>query len=73
MPSSEATYAAGVAYDEGLAERIRELTADELGMSERKMFGGLAFLHEGNMCFGVLGSELMERPRLCSRARGPRR
>lgn len=50
-----------MAFDEGLAERIRDRTADEPGMTERKMFGGLAFLHEGNMCFGVIGSELMVR------------
>ena len=59
--SARPSYDLRMAFDEGLAERIRELTADEPGMSERKMFGGLAFLHEGNMCFGVLGSELMVR------------
>lgn len=30
-------------------------------MSERKMFGGLCFMTSGNMCFGILGSELMVR------------
>lgn len=38
-----------MAYDEGLAERIRHLLADEPGVTERKMFGGLAFLVDGNM------------------------
>jgi TfoX/Sxy family transcriptional regulator of competence genes len=38
-----------VAYDEDLANRIRELVADEPGLTEKKMFGGLAFLIEGNM------------------------
>jgi hypothetical protein len=33
-----------VAYDEDLADRIRELVASEAGVTERKMFGGLAFL-----------------------------
>lgn len=50
-----------MAYDEGLAERIREATADVEGLSERKMFGGLAFLHHGNMAFGIVGDELMVR------------
>jgi hypothetical protein len=38
-----------VAYDEQVADRIRELTAGESGLSERRMFGGLAFLIDGNM------------------------
>lgn len=50
-----------MAFDEGLAERIREVTADAPRLSERKMFGGLCFLYEGHMCFGVIGTELMVR------------
>jgi len=38
-----------VAYDEDLANRIRELLAGESGVTEKKMFGGLAFLIGGNM------------------------
>jgi TfoX/Sxy family transcriptional regulator of competence genes len=38
-----------VAYDEKLANRLRELLADEDAVTERKMFGGLAFLLHGNM------------------------
>ncbi len=38
-----------MAYDEDLANRIRELVADEPGLTEKKMFGGLAFLIGGNM------------------------
>ncbi len=38
-----------MAYDEDLANRLRELLADEDGITERKMFGGLAFLLHGNM------------------------
>jgi TfoX/Sxy family transcriptional regulator of competence genes len=38
-----------MAYDEDLAHRIRELLADQEGVSEQKMFGGLAFLLHGNM------------------------
>ena len=50
-----------MAYDEGLAERIRELVADVPGVSERKMFGGLAFMLHGNMFVGVVASRLMAR------------
>jgi TfoX/Sxy family transcriptional regulator of competence genes len=38
-----------MAYDEELANRIRELVAGEKGLTEKKMFGGLAFLIGGNM------------------------
>jgi TfoX/Sxy family transcriptional regulator of competence genes len=38
-----------MAYDEDLANRLRELLADEDAVSEKKMFGGLAFLLHGNM------------------------
>jgi TfoX/Sxy family transcriptional regulator of competence genes len=38
-----------MAYDNDLAERIRELVATEHGVDERRMFGGLAFLVNGNM------------------------
>lgn len=50
-----------MAFDEGLAERIRSMVGDDPGVRERKMFGGLAFLHRGNMTFGVVGDELMVR------------
>ncbi|MEI8105060.1 MAG: TfoX/Sxy family protein [Actinomycetes bacterium] len=50
-----------MAYDEGLAERVRLLVDDEPGISERRMFGGLCFLAYGNMCFGIVDSELMVR------------
>jgi TfoX/Sxy family transcriptional regulator of competence genes len=38
-----------MAYDEDLANRLRELLADEDAITEKKMFGGLAFLQHGNM------------------------
>jgi TfoX/Sxy family transcriptional regulator of competence genes len=38
-----------MAYDEDLANRLRELLADEDAISEKRMFGGLAFLLHGNM------------------------
>jgi TfoX/Sxy family transcriptional regulator of competence genes len=44
-----------MAYDEALAERIRELVVDEPGLTERKMFGGLAFLVRGNMAVAASG------------------
>jgi TfoX/Sxy family transcriptional regulator of competence genes len=50
-----------MAYDEGLAHRLRELLEDREGIAEKKMFGGLAFLLHGHMCCGVVGDELMVR------------
>ena len=44
-----------MAYDERLAERVRELLAGEGGVTEQKMFGGLGFLIGGNMAVGVSG------------------
>ena len=44
-----------MAYDEGLADRIRELLGGEGGLAEKKMFGGLAFLIEGNMAVAASG------------------
>ena len=44
-----------MAYDEELADRIRELTAAEPALSEQKMFGGLAFLIGGNMAVAASG------------------
>jgi hypothetical protein len=44
-----------VAYDEDLAERIRGLVGDEEGLTEKKMFGGLAFLINGNMSVSASG------------------
>jgi TfoX/Sxy family transcriptional regulator of competence genes len=44
-----------VAYDEDLADRIRELVGRERGLTEKKMFGGLAFLIHGNMSVAASG------------------
>jgi len=44
-----------VAYDEKLAARIRDLVAGERGVTEQKMFGGLAFLVGGNMAVAASG------------------
>jgi TfoX/Sxy family transcriptional regulator of competence genes len=44
-----------MAYDEELADRIRALLGERPGLSERKMFGGLAFLAGGNMAVAASG------------------
>jgi TfoX/Sxy family transcriptional regulator of competence genes len=44
-----------MAYDEDLADRIRELVATDSGLTEKKMFGGLAFLIGGNMAVAASG------------------
>lgn len=44
-----------MAYDEQLAERLRELLRDEQGVTEKRMFGGLAFLINGNMSVSASG------------------
>ena len=44
-----------MAYDEALADRIRELIGSESGLTEQKMFGGLAFLIGGNMAVAASG------------------
>ena len=46
---------AAMAYDEALANRIRELVGSESSVTERKMFGGLAFLIGGNMAIAASG------------------
>ena len=48
-----------MAFDEGLAQRIRESRGE--GLDEKKMFGGLAFFDRSNRVFGVMGDVLMVR------------
>lgn len=50
-----------MAYDESLAERIREVLVDTPGLSERKMFGGLCFLVNGHMACGAQQNEVVVR------------
>jgi len=50
-----------MAFDEKLAQRVRGVLARRRGVSERKMFGGLAFLREGRMFCGVIGGDLVVR------------
>lgn len=50
-----------MAFDEALAERIRGELRGSRGMVEKKMFGGIAFLLNGNMCVGVHKDEMIVR------------
>lgn len=51
-----------MAYDEGLAQRIRENLEDVHDpWEEKRMFGGLCFMVRGHMAFGIVGDELMVR------------
>lgn len=50
-----------MAYDEGLAERLREVFSNQRNVTEKKMFGGIAFMVNGNMCCGVVNDMLMAR------------
>ena len=50
-----------MAYSEELADRVRAVFAGRSGVREQKMFGGLAFMLNGNMACGVLGDELVVR------------
>ena len=50
-----------MAYDERLAERVRSLVSSRQGITEKRMFGGIAFLVRGNMSVGIVGDELMVR------------
>jgi TfoX/Sxy family transcriptional regulator of competence genes len=55
------SYYPGMAYDEALAERLRDRLRGLAGVTEKKMFGGLAFLSHGNMTVGVRGDDLIAR------------
>jgi TfoX/Sxy family transcriptional regulator of competence genes len=50
-----------MAYDEGLAQRIREVVGEQPNVSEKPMFGGICFLLKGNMFAGVVKDDLMIR------------
>jgi TfoX/Sxy family transcriptional regulator of competence genes len=50
-----------MAFDEGLGQRLREQLAGTGEVTERRMFGGLSFLVDGNLCVGVMGEELIAR------------
>lgn len=50
-----------MAYDQGLAERLREAFSTRKDVTEKKMFGGIAFMVSGNMCCGIVNDTLMAR------------
>ena len=50
-----------MAYDEGVAQRLRDVFAGRTDVTEKRMFGGIAFMHNGNMCVGVSDDVLMAR------------
>ena len=50
-----------MAFDEQLAARIRVILREEAALSEKKMFGGIAFLLGGKMCCGVIGNKMVAR------------
>lgn len=50
-----------MAYDEGLAQRVREQLQDQPDVEEKKMFGGLCFMVSRHMCCGILENRLMAR------------
>lgn len=50
-----------MAFDEGVAERLREILDGQPDIVEQKMFGGIAFMHSGNMCCGIVNDVLMAR------------
>ena len=50
-----------MAYDEKLADRVRDGLAPRRGVTEQKMFGGIGFMLNGNMCTGVHGNDLIVR------------
>lgn len=60
MPK-QALCSKGMAYDLGLADRIRVVLGHLGDFSERKMFGGLCFLVNGHMCCGIVKTDLMLR------------
>lgn len=50
-----------MAYDEGLAQRIREILEEKPGYDEKKMFGGVCFLLHGNMACGIMDYDIIVR------------
>ena len=48
-------------FDEHIAQRVRDILAEECPATERRMFGGLAFMVNGHMCCGIVGEVLVVR------------
>ena len=52
-----------MAYDERLADRVREILRERTDVTERRMFGGLTFMVAGHLCCGINNEELIVRVR----------
>ncbi|MFT5132136.1 MAG: hypothetical protein ACI9SC_000600 [Gammaproteobacteria bacterium] len=50
-----------MAYDEGLAQRLREQFQERVDVEEKKMFAGVCFMVSNHMCCGIVGETLMAR------------
>lgn len=50
-----------MAYDKGLAQRVREILEELPGFNEKKMFGGICWLLHGNMAGGIINDDLIVR------------
>jgi len=50
-----------MSYDEGLAQRVREILEEKPEFGEKKMFGGICFLLFGNMVCGIIRDDLIVR------------
>lgn len=50
-----------MAFDQGLAQRLRDIFEDQSDVEEKKMFGGLCFMVSNHMCCGIQGETLMAR------------
>ncbi len=48
-------------FDEGLAQRVREILSENLDCEEKKMFGGIGFFLQGHMACGVIREDLIVR------------
>ncbi|HET9140430.1 TfoX/Sxy family protein [Actinophytocola sp.] len=62
-----------MAYDEALAERVRERIEGGAAVAEQKMFGGLAFLERGHIVVGIMGDDLLVRVGAAGKAAALRR
>ncbi|MBI2938330.1 MAG: TfoX/Sxy family protein [Thaumarchaeota archaeon] len=62
-----------VPYNDRLAERIHRILADKEGFTERRMFGGIAFMLNGNMCCGMINDYLILRLGSEEAQRAPRK
>jgi hypothetical protein len=61
VPLTAHPYSLPMAYDERLAERVRDVVQQRTGVTERKMFGGLAWMVGGNMACGLVNDGLLVR------------